>query len=888
MTSSITPSNTVEMEENFKKYMNQYRTSRDSEYTHTSINPGGRYYISSLMEEDFFEMYKIAMRSGVCLTMTEKHRDISPVLIDLDFRKAIPIVGTATDEGGNDDGVHLYTQDHILKLVKIYLSELSTYVRCDRAEVYLLEKSKKREDKGKVKDGVHIVIPNIVTKPSVQYIVRENVLKEMQNVIDDLNLDNKIDDIFDRCVIETNNWQMLGSTKPDCEPYRITKIMVYKETEREFEDKIVTHDQAKYAKVLSIRNKHNENLILPDKKEEVKTHVENLEAEKLSSRIRSNIIQTSINTTKNETNDIDFIQQLVKCLSPNRAEKYEEWIRLGWCLRTLDHRLLDTWDEFSQQSPKFKEGECAQVWNCMRTDGLGIGTLCMWAKNDNPSKYLDVVNNDLTSLFKRIAVKNPTDTDFSMIIKRMYYHQFRCTSTAHKTWYQFKDHRWTPCDDGYPLRQLMSEDIFNSLIKFSQTLQTQATLLQGDSEAQDKLLDQVNHINNAARSLKNYAKKKTLMNECADLFMEERFEEKLDSNCSLLCFTNGVYDLELQEFREGRPEDYMSFCTGIQYEPYDANSYLNKEIMDFFSKVLPSVSVREYVFGIFASALDGNVKEERFNIWTGSGSNGKSCCIDLFERCIGDYSCKFNVSLLTSKRVSSNSTNSEIARAKGKRFAVLQEPSENEKLNVGIMKELTGGDRIIARGLFKEPIEFKPQFKMVLACNHLPEVPSDDGGTWRRIRVVEFGSKFTHTPSAPNEFLIDTDLSSKFDIWKVPFMSLLIEKFKEFRVQMPKEPEEVLKCTKEYQMANDFIAEFIEEQLVKKDGAMIETSHMLREYRAWITDKGGNKRLKKKELETYLEKKMSCLSPISGGKRNMIGYTYRSMADTFDHDQDDD
>jgi P4 family phage/plasmid primase-like protien len=913
MPSQFTTSNTKDMEENFKAYMNQYRTGRESEFTHTSINPGGRYYISGLMEDDFFEMYKIAMKSGMVLTMTERHRDICPVLIDMDFRKSSveppnPItvdptsvdnpteteltIATQPPDSTSSVKNHFYTMEHIHKILDIYMKTLSTYVCCDDVDIYLLEKSSYREEKGVYKDGFHVVIPGIVTKPSVQLLARNKVLQDLQSVVDDMNLCNKIEDIFDKCVIDTNNWQMLGSTKPDCEAYKITHIYKYhgKEDslEKKFEEQPIHADQTRYIKNLSIRNKHIETTILDERLEEVKQHVDQLESDKLAHRIRSNIVQMSKNTALNESHDLEFIQKLVSCLSPTRAEKYDEWIRLGWCLRTLDHRLLDTWDGFSRNGSKFKEGECANMWNCMRSNGLGIGSLCMWAKHDNLKKYEEVVANDLTCLFKKIAVKNPTDTDFGMILKRMYYHQFRCTSTARRTWYHFRNHRWVSCDDGYPLRKLMSTDVFVKIIQYSQTVQGQATLEGGqdaDSSQAKILLEQVGHLNKAALSLKCQTKKQILMKECADLFMEEKFEEKLDSNCSLLCFENGVYDLELQEFREGRPEDYVSFTTGINYEPYDPENPFNHDLMDFFCKVLPNQEVREYVFGIFASALDGNVREERFNIWTGSGSNGKSCCLDLFERCVGEYSCKFNVSLLTSKRVSSNSTNSEIVRAKGKRFAVLQEPSENEKLNVGIMKELTGGDRIIARGLFKEPIEFKPMFKMVLACNHLPEVPSDDGGTWRRIRVVEFGSKFCHNPQASNEYMIDTDLSSKFDQWKQPFMSLLVEKYKEYKIKMPKEPEEVMKCTKEYQMANDFIAEFVDEQLIKKDGSMIDTTTLLKEYRAWATDKGGSKRLKKKELETYLEKKMSCLGGTDKNKRYMMGYTFSSFVQG-DEEQD--
>ena len=44
------------------------------------------------------------------------------------------------------------------------------------------------------------------------------------------------------------------------------------------------------------------------------------------------------------------------------------------------------------------------------------------------------------------------------------------------------------------------------------------------------------------------------------------------------------------------------------------------------------------------------------------------------------------------------------------------------------MKEFTGGDKVYARGLHKDPIEFKPQWKLALLCNDIPEVPPHDSG----------------------------------------------------------------------------------------------------------------------------------------------------------------
>ena len=76
----------------------------------------------------------------------------------------------------------------------------------------------------------------------------------------------------------------------------------------------------------------------------------------------------------------------------------------------------------------------------------------------------------------------------------------------------------------------------------------------------------------------------------------------------------------------------------------------------------------------------------------------------------------------------------------------MQEPSKGDKINEGIMKELTGGDPIQCRALFKDSVTFIPQFKLVVCTNTLPDFKSNDDGTWRRIRKVDLMSKFTANP----------------------------------------------------------------------------------------------------------------------------------------------
>ena len=90
-------------------------------------------------------------------------------------------------------------------------------------------------------------------------------------------------------------------------------------------------------------------------------------------------------------------------------------------------------------------------------------------------------------------------------------------------------------------------------------------------------------------------------------------------------------------FRQGRPDDFISLSTNIDYIPYDKNSIEIKEINNFFNTVLVNKNVREYFLTVLSTCLHGENKEQKMWICTGSGSNGKSVTFDLLKKAFGTY-----------------------------------------------------------------------------------------------------------------------------------------------------------------------------------------------------------------------------------------------------------
>lgn len=606
---------------------NECKVKSGDEFTHTTIaNPAGSYYIDENnpdIVKKFYNYYKNTMKKGKPIYLTEKHIMISPIVVDLDFKFDV-------DNDFALDRDYTNVNSSIVDICKMYATEIFNYIDTNTFIIYVQQRPNPIRAKSNIKDGIHLIVPDIVTSPAVQYIIRNKVLENCPMVFDEINdLVNDYNDIIDRAVIEKNNWQMYGSSKPNFEPYRVTRIYKFTKTATEIimSSMNIKEDHTEYVELFSIRNKFKESKINIAKRKEVDEYIKFLEDRIIK---ENSLLQKSFNHSQNTYDDIDHIKSLVNILSPKRAENYEDWIRVAWCLRNIDYRLIDSWHEFSKKCEnKYDEYYCNKIWNQIKKAGLTLGSLYFWAKQDDPNGYKKIMDANIHALIDKCT--KPSEYDIAKVVHAMYKNRYMCSSIKNNAWWEYKDHRWQRSDCGVELRKAISSKVYDEFTYRIRDLATKALEYDPESDERNKVNKNIKDMLVIMDKLKQSRFKDNVMKECKDLFYEKGFEEKLDSNINLLGFANGVYDLANQEFREGRPYDYVSLSTHVNYDMFENDDPRIIEINEFFSKVFTNEAVRKNVITNIAVSLHGSTKHERFNLWTGNGCFAKDTEILMFD-----------------------------------------------------------------------------------------------------------------------------------------------------------------------------------------------------------------------------------------------------------------
>jgi len=592
--------------------------------------------------------------------------------------------------------------------------------------------------------------------------------------------------------------------------------------------------------------------------------------------------------------DLKATFEYVDILPPSYYEEgsYNKWIRVGWALKNTSPKLLIVWIHLSAKARNFQfsniRGLCDE-WNDFdfrKQGGLTKLSLIHWAKTDAKEDYERVRRKTIDFYVEQTIKSSSTkkdsdrtgcgDFDLANVLYQLYKHEYVCVSIKANIWYQYKHNRWVEVDSGTTLRKSISvqlRDLYNQKsVGFMHTITTEDGREETQAihepiqpnQPQDKVRNRSIRILNICQRLANTNDKKNIMTEAKELFYDGTFVNKLDTNVYLLCFKNGVIDFKEKCFRAGRPEDTVSMCTNINYKPLDYNNDKDKETVelckDFLRKLFPEEELYKYMYDHLASTLIGTSTNQTFNMYIGAGRNGKSVLVSLMQKVLGEYQCTVPSTMITEGRAKVGGLSPEVVQLKGKRYGVIQEPSPGEKINVGVMKELTSGiDPIQARAPYMpQAITFIPQLKLVVCSNYMMEIKSNDYGTWRRIRVVPYKSLFSENPvnddpDKPYQYLVDPKFIDKFDDWKETFAAMLVERAFETD-GLVKDCPIVMAASNEYRVSQDYIAEYIRDRVVKDSNGKIKKTELNNDFSNWYLATYGRGGPSPKDVHEYMDK----------------------------------
>ncbi|CAJ1407495.1 unnamed protein product [Effrenium voratum] len=146
-------------------------------------------------------------------------------------------------------------------------------------------------------------------------------------------------------------------------------------------------------------------------------------------------------------------------------------------------------------------------------------------------------------------------------------------------------------------------------------------------------------------------------------------------------------------------------------------------------------------------AAPENFEEARFH--QGEGQNGKGLMNALFRTFCGEYHVEPKADVFSAFSDPSG-TSIPLLQLRGRRSMSVNEVEAGVKMRSGMLKDLRDQSSFVeARGLYKDPVRFRPQFMMNFSSNASFEFRAIDGGMRRSFTAIPWPFKFVARP-APN------------------------------------------------------------------------------------------------------------------------------------------
>ncbi len=332
-------------------------------------------------------------------------------------------------------------------------------------------------------------------------------------------------------------------------------------------------------------------------------------------------------------------------------------------------------------------------------------------------------------------------------------------------------------------------------------------------------------------------------------------QSDLDKDNYLLGVENGTVNLRTGVLKYSNRSDFITKRAHVMYGA-DAKC---PRWLKFINEIMNNdKEMAGYLQKVVGYSLTGDTTEQKFFFLHGFGANGKSVFIETISDLLGDYSTPTPVSTLMTKE--KGALSNDVARLAGARFVAANETPEHSKFNESELKQLTGGDTVIARFLHKEYFTFEPVFKLWISGNHKP-VAGDSYGLWRRLILIPFNVKFAKKDR-------DAKLREKL-LQELPgILNWAIEGCIKWQADGLKTPLAIRTAISEYKSEADTVQHWIDDcwETNSATDSEIKSTELYKSYTDWVLQNGEFYKLTQNNLMRKLNERGVNTKRKSSGK----------------------
>ena len=328
--------------------------------------------------------------------------------------------------------------------------------------------------------------------------------------------------------------------------------------------------------------------------------------------------------------------------------------------------------------------------------------------------------------------------------------------------------------------------------------------------------------------------------------------DQFDRSRGLLNVKNGILDLGNCKLLPHDREKYITRLAQVEYDPEAA--------APTWAAFLQSITggdnqLAEYLQVMVGYCLCGSTREQCMFFLYGDGANGKSTFLETLAKMLGDYCMNAQADTIASTRSrSSGAARSDVARLKGARFVTMEEGDMGATLDEGLVKQMTGGNTITARFQYGKEFEFRPEFKLVEATNHLPKIHGTDAGIWRRIRLIPFTQSI---PPEKQDILLPQKLESELPgilNWALAGLQTWLRLSQGGKRHGLPQCLAVDSAVNAYKQDQDRIAAFLADCTEPAEGQTVQASVLFRTYLNWCSENNEKWRMANKQFGIEVRK----------------------------------